>query len=235
MHIVVVEDEEVAAGRLLRLARRILGEDLVSSIHVPSLEEARTYFNRDNRGPIDLLFLDLNLHGRDGFRLLSECTAEPFQTIIVSAQHDQALRAFEYGVTDFVPKPYDEERLRLAIRRARYGARAATGRLKVLNVKVKNEIVPVRLETLLFIKGADDYSELHCNDGITHLHRKSLSVLARLLPDHFDRVHRSYIVNTRVVEAYGSEPGSRYFVRLTTGTRLPVSRGRFKELRQRSG
>ena len=114
MRVVVVEDEEVAAGRLIRLLGGILGGDLRSITHKTTLEEAREHL-ADH--PVDLLLLDLNLHGRDGFRLLGEAAAGSFQTIIVSARHEKALRAFEYGVTDFVAKPYDENRLRQAIQR----------------------------------------------------------------------------------------------------------------------
>ena len=66
---------------------------------------------------IDLLFLDLNLNREDGYELLEEVAAESFHTIIVSAYKDRAIRAFEYGVLDFVAKPYTEERLSLAIQR----------------------------------------------------------------------------------------------------------------------
>ena len=179
----------------------------------------------------DLLFLDLNLNGRDGFRVLNMAVAAPFQTIIVSAQHDQALRAFEYGVTDFVAKPYDENRLRQAIQRATSREGALRARLRYLAVKKGAEIIPITLRDVLFAKGADDYTEIHCADGSQHLHNKTLNALQHLLPDHFQRVHRSYIVNTKMVESYRSEPGSRYILRLVGGQEIPVSRTRFRELK----
>lgn len=234
MRVIVVEDEEIAAGRLIRLVTAILGPELLSIEHAASLEQAREHLE-NRKDPVDLLLLDLNLHGDDGFRLLAETAAGPFQTIVVSAQHDQALRAFELGVTDFVPKPYDEERLRLAIGRVTERDESLRSRLRYLAVKRGAEVVPVPVETIRFVKGADDYSELHCEDGSSHLHGKTLNGLMHLLPANFERVHRSYIVNMRVIETCRSEPGSRYFLRLTTGEDIPVSRARIKDLRKKMG
>ena len=90
MRIAIVEDEAMVARRLERMIGAILSN---CSIRVaPTLHEALDLIRAT---PIDVLFLDLNLNGRDGFRLLEEAAAAPFQTIVVSAHHDQALRAFD--------------------------------------------------------------------------------------------------------------------------------------------
>jgi DNA-binding LytR/AlgR family response regulator len=54
-----------------------------------------------------------------------------------------------------------------------------------------------------------------------------------LLPARFERIHRSTIVDLAKVESFLTEPGSRYFVRLSDGTRLAVSRGKVADLRSR--
>ena len=232
MRVVVVEDEAVVARRLIRLVRRILGGELRSIEHLPTLDDAMRHLASHHA---DLLFLDLNLHGHDGFDVLEQCAAGSFQTIIVSARHDEALRAFEYGVVDFVAKPYDEERLRAAIARVTERDESLRSRLKYLAVRKGGAIVPIRVDDVLYAKGADDYSEICVRDGSTHLHGKTLGALEQILPAHFDRVHRSYLVNTRMIESYRAEPGSRYLLRLTTGEEIPVSRTRFKELKGRMG
>jgi two-component system, LytTR family, response regulator LytT len=193
MKIAIVEDEAVVARRLERMVREIVG--LEASIDVaPSLPAARALMTR----PVDLLFLDLNLNGSDGFRLLEEAAASPFQTVIVSAHHDQALRAFDYGVADFVAKPWTAERLRLAVERAS-APRGSHGRTRCVVVRKGRELRTIRVDDILFIRGADDYSELHLADESVHLHEKSLTALEAMLPESFARVHRSYIANlTRV-------------------------------------
>ena len=119
MRIVVVEDEAIVARRLTRLLREILGETLESLDLATSLGAAQVRLDREP--PIDALFLDLNLNGRDGFELLGEAVAGSFQTIVVSAHAERAIEAFDYGVLDFVAKPFGRERLELAIDRLRSG------------------------------------------------------------------------------------------------------------------
>lgn len=187
MKIAIVEDEAVVARRLERMVREIAG--IEASIDVaPTLPAARTLMQR----PVDLLFLDLNLNGSDGFRLLEEAVASPFQTVVVSAHHDQAIRAFDYGVADFVAKPWTAERLRMAFDRA---TTKTAGRARCVVVRKGRELRTIRVDDILFIRGADDYSELHLGDGSVHLHEKSLTALESLLPETFARVHRSYIAN----------------------------------------
>lgn len=230
MRVLVVEDEAVVARRLIRLVRSILGDHLHGIDHAASLGDA---VEAIAERPIDLLFLDLSLEGRDGFRVLEEAASGAFHTIIVSAHADQAIRAFEHGVVDFVPKPFDERRLRRAIERATGRQRAAGEHLRHLAVRRQGSIELVPLDSVLWIAGAGDYSEIHCADGRRHLHDKTLSCLEVLLPNRFERVHRSYIVDWSRVERLRTEPGSRYRLELDTGDEIPVSRTRAAEIRDR--
>ncbi len=230
MRVVVVEDEAVVARRLLRLLGKILGDDLVSIDHVATLAAAIDHLDRH---AVDVLFLDLDLSGQDGFELLADSVSRSFQTVVVSARHGEALRAFEYGVLDFVPKPYDEPRLRAAVERVKAGDSSGPGRTKYLAVRKRGEIVPIAVADVVYVQGANDFSELHCRDGSVHLHQKTLSALTRLLPAPFERIHRSYIANLDEVHSFRSEEGSRYFVRLATGEDLPVGRSRARALRDR--
>jgi two-component system response regulator LytT len=188
VRIAIVEDEAIVARRLERMVRAISG---ATDVAVASTFEAAIALIRSR--PIDVLFLDLNLNGRDGFALLEEAAASPFQTVVVSAHHEQALRAFEYGVTDFVAKPWSEERLRLAMERT--ARREPQRRATTIVVRKGRELRSVAVNNILYVKGADDYSELHLGDGTVHLHEKTLSALEALLPPQFLRVHRSYIAN----------------------------------------
>ncbi|HEY0157762.1 MAG TPA: LytTR family DNA-binding domain-containing protein [Thermoanaerobaculia bacterium] len=189
MNIAIVEDEAVVARRLERMVRDLVAE---ATINVATTLGAAVELLRVRS--IDLLFLDLNLQGKDGFRVLEEAAAAPFQTIVVSAHHEQALRAFEYGVTDFVAKPWSEERLRMAVERA--ATREPRQRARMLVVRKGRELRTIPIASILYVRGADDYAELHLADGTVHLHEKSLAALESLLPETFLRVHRSYIANT---------------------------------------
>jgi len=226
MRLVIVEDELVVARRLERMVRAIVGDRAESVTVLLTLEDARREIEG---GAIDILFLDLNLNGKNGFRLLEEAAARPFHTIVVSARHDQALLAFDYGVTDFVAKPWSEERLRKAIARAA-GPEPSGGAARRIAVRKGQEVVFVPVEEIAYVSGADDYSELHLAGGGTMLCDKTLAALERLLPERFARVHRSYIANLGCVK--GLRPaGGRPALVLGDGRQVPVGRLYAKALR----
>lgn len=228
--IVMVEDEAVVARRLERLIRHLLGPRVASLIHLSSLPEALAYVRSH---ALDLLLLDLDLRGEDGFDVLAEAVAGSFHTIIVSARHDLALRAFEYGVVDFVPKPYSQDRLAAALGRLETRGGDLRRQLQYLAVRKGRKVVPVPLGEVIYVQASGDYSKLHCRGGDVHLHQKTLSALGQLLPERFVHIHRSFLVDWSQVESLHSRPGSRYFVRLSGGEELPVSRHKVHDLRRR--
>lgn len=224
MRIAIVEDEAIVARRLERMVREIV-------VDVDSLEVAPTFHHALDviRRPLDLLFLDLNLSGRDGFALLEEAAASSFQTVIVSAHHDQALRAFDYGVRDFVAKPWSAERLRMAIERATM-LQTAVQKARKLVIRKGRELRTIDVTQLLYIRGADDYSELHLADGSLHLHEKTLTALEAMLPETFARAHRSYIVNIARVRGFRASE-----LVLEDESVIPVGRVHRAEIRARLG
>ena len=232
MRVLIVEDEPLLAQRLERFCREILGEKL-ESVRVASLfTEASA---RLDESPIDLLLLDLNLHGRDGMELLKTSVAGSFHTIVVSANTEQALRAFEFGVIDFVPKPFSRERLAQALARVTERDGRTAGAAKFLAVKKYGRVELVEIDRVRYVEGAGAYAELVLEDGRRELHDKTLEKLHALLPPVFERIHKSYVVRWSAVKALHAQEGSRYEVELKNGLRLPVGRTRYKELREKFG
>lgn len=232
MRVLIVEDEPLLARRLERFCREILGERLESVRVATMFSEASA---RLDESPIDLLLLDLNLHGRDGMELLASSVAGSFHTIIVSANTEQALRAFEYGVIDFVPKPFSQERLAQALQRVTdLNGRAACA-AKFLAVRKLGKVDLVPIDRVLYVEGAGAYAELVLDDGKRELHDKTLEKLHALLPPVFERVHKSYVVRMSAVKALHAQEGSHYEIELRNGVRLPVGRTRYKEIREKLG
>jgi DNA-binding LytR/AlgR family response regulator len=225
MHVVILEDEAIVARRLARLTRDILGDELDSLHCVADLPTAALHLQHHRDA---LLFLDLNLAGQDGFEVLRRALAEPFQTVIVSANTDRAIEAFELGVIDFVAKPFTAERLTKAIDRVRQGARQERARYLAVSVAGKVEMIPVT--SVAAIHGDDDYSNIESIDGRRHLHKKTLTALECILPPQFRRVHRSHIVNLEHVERMLTLEGGARVILLKNGTRVPVSRAGAKAL-----
>lgn len=230
MRVLIVEDEPPIARRIELLVRRQLGEELSLLHAVQTFDDAEA---RLAVSPVDVLLLDLNLHGRDGFALLARAVAGPFHTIVVSANTDRALEAFGHGVLDFVPKPVTAERLAQAFARVS-GARAQAGfAARTLAIQKPGRVDLVAVDDVRYAKGAGAYSELFLDGGRAELHGKSLDKLLALLPPHFERVHKSYVVDMRRVTRFHAGEGNRHEVELRTGEVLPVGRERWRELKAR--
>lgn len=230
MRILIVEDEPIIARRIERLSREILGEELAAVVVESDLRDAR---RRMHASPFDVMFLDLNLRGESGFRLLKSAVAGSFHVIIVSAHTDQAVRAFEYGVLDFIGKPFNRDRLEKAYGRLSEARRSGDYATRYLAVRTSGQIDLVRIDDIRTIRAAGTYSRLQLRDGTTHLHDKSLGDLLTILPGTFERIHRSWVVPmTDVVRLIVNE-GSRYEAELRDGTILPVGRTRYASIRNR--
>ncbi|GJM31695.1 MAG: DNA-binding response regulator [Saprospiraceae bacterium] len=228
MRLLIVEDEALLAKRIERLSREILGKRLEKVDVRPSLESARAYIHEF---PIDLLMLDLNLNGKDGFYLLKESVAGAFHTLIISAYTDKAIQAYDYGVLDFIPKPFNQERLAKAFDRFENAHYQATPPLRFIACKTKKRISLLKIEEISFIRGADHYSEIHTLSGKIKLHDKSLQQLQTLLPSNFVRIHKSYIANLDSATQILIEGGGRYGLQLTNQEIIPVSRSRYSMVR----
>jgi len=226
--VVIVEDFPPVARSLARLAEELLPGARVAVF--TAMAEAQAYM--DGEG-VDLLLLDLNLQGRDGFALLRDCAARAFHTIVVSANTDRALEAFEYGVLDFVPKPVARERLQKALNRMAGAAPSERPTPRYFSVRRHGRIELVEIDAVAYIQGAGKYSELVMPDGRTVLHDKSLERLAALLGPAFVRIHKSYLVAFARIKKLEVLGGGRYRALLHSGARLPVGRSRYQDLAAR--
>ena len=232
MVVLIVEDERVAARRLERLIREIFDDRLKEIIKIETLPEALKYVEYRK---IDLLLLDLNLNGQDGFELLKDVLSRSFQTIVVSASTDRAIEAYEYGVLDFIPKPFEKQRLIKALERIEGATIKRDDSTKHLMVKSHGNLTVLNIKDVLYIKGAGDYSEIHLLNKEIYLHSKSLESLLATLPTSFIRVHKSYITDIKFISNIKIHGAGKYECQLKNGEEIPLSRSRYKDLKKRIG
>lgn len=228
MNILIVEDESRIAKRIERMTRDIFGDTLQSLKHINTLHGALQFIENNT---LDLVLLDLNLNGSSGFDLLTTAVSESFHTIIISAYKDQAITAFEYGVLDFVPKPFNRDRLGQALHRAITKEKIETNTVKFLAVKKRHKVQLIPIEDLLYIKGAGAYTELFLSNGKKELHDKSLEKLEQLLSFSFERIHKSYLVKMSEIKELIVESGSKYIAELKNGELIPIGRTKYKDIK----
>ena len=228
LYILIVEDEVRIAKRIHRFVTEILGERISGLTIVSRLGAALEYIQKHR---VDLIILDLNLAGEDGFRLLQTIVAESFDTIVISAYRDRAIEAFEYGVLDFVGKPFRKDRLEKALQRVLNKNLKPDHPVRFLPVKKQGKIYLVRVRDLRYVQGANIYAELHLQNGQKELSDKSLESILQLLPPHFARIHKSYIVNMNEAVEIRVRPGGKYQLLLQNDELLPIGRTRYKDLK----
>ena len=232
MKIVIVEDEATVARRIESLTREVLGAKVTSIATKQTFYEAKSYLFEH---PVDVLLLDLNLNGKNGFELLKLAVSGAFHTIVISAYEDRAIEAFEYGVIDFLSKPFTRKRLNQAFERIIEVKKESHYLTKYLSVRVKGGLKIVPVEQVMYIKGAGVYVELFLTDGTVELYDKTLERLMVILPNNFVRIHKSYIVNFEQVHMFHAENYNKITCELNNGIAIPVSRTRYKEIKDEFG
>jgi two-component system LytT family response regulator len=203
----------------------------------------------------DLVFLDVQMPLLDGFGVLEAADLEPMPVVVFVTAHDRyALKAFEVHALDYLLKPFDRDRFRTALERAKAQVRREQGdpvsqRLAALLQDVKETRRPqerlvvksggriyfVRVEDIDWIEAAGNYVRLHTGKE-DHLLRESMSGLeARLDANQFLRIHRSTIVNIERIRELQPAFHGDYAVILRDGTELTLSRGYRDKLQELLG
>jgi two-component system LytT family response regulator len=250
MRVLIVDDEPLARTGLRKLVQR--DSDLVV---VGECSDGREAVSAIERLAPDIVLLDVEMPELDGFGVIDAVPPERMPIVLFFTAYDRyAVRAFERSAVDYVVKPFDDERLTLALERAKRSVRSATlEELSERMVKLLHEVRRSRGSSVaaerdpflsrLVVKGegrtmlldvgeidwieaANYYAKLHLG-ARTHLMRTSLGSLeSRLDPSRFFRLHRSAIVNLdRVRELRPSFHGEHVVV-LRDGTRLRLPRAR---------
>lgn len=225
MNILIVEDITLIAERIADLTKKYLTGAKITISH--TLEDAQLCIQEK---AFDLLFLDLNLNGKDGFELLQTAAASSFQTIIITANREQAATAFDYGVFDFISKPILEARFKVSIDRLLNNSASYREQLKQLAVKTRGAIQLIPIENVVYIKAAGNYSEVYTKDSHYFLHDKNLEKLLQLLPEKFTRIHRSYVVDKTQILKIVKHGSGKYSVQLDPNLDIPLSREHYKKL-----
>lgn len=228
MRILIVEDERPTAEDILQLVSDILKKE-ITSLHIETSLDSALFYLKEK--PVDLLLLDLNLNSKDGFQLLQQVVSRSFHTIVISANVNRAIEAFEYGVLDFIPKPYNEERLRIAFDRLKSTHATDGHAVKFLSVKTATGIRVIPVGEVRYFKSANIYTEIRLNDGHCVIHDKSIKQLIPLLPANWFRIHKSFLVDLNKISSLQTSGGGKNNVVLQTGENLPVSRKVVKQLK----
>lgn len=230
MNVLILEDEPLIAQGLEREVRAHFGARLATLALHDNVPQALAALAQ---GKVDLLLLDLHLHGADGYDLLRLASTARFQTIIVSAHAERSITAFEFGVLDFVAKPFSRERLHKALQRYTDQPDRGAAHASSLAVKKRGALEWIAMAEIDHVQADGHYSNIVLRSGEHCFHDLAIDKLMALLPPHFLRVHRSYIVNSLGFKRLQIAAGGKYALDTQTSTGIPVSRSSYPALKQR--
>ena len=228
MKVVIVDDEPLARRGIRVRLERIDGVEIVAECGSGS---AAVRAIREHSP--DVVFLDVQMPGLDGFGVVREVGADRMPvTIFVTAYDTHAIEAFDADALDYLLKPIDDERFARAVERARRrlaerraGASPAEppAASRIL-VRDRGRVLVLNHDDIDWIAAEGDYVRVHAG-GRGHLVRDTMVAMeARLDPARFARIHRSAIVNVSRVKEVRSHGERDYLAVLRDGTRLKVSR-----------
>jgi DNA-binding LytR/AlgR family response regulator len=238
LQVLAVDDEPPALDELAYLLR---ADARVGRVYTTADATGALRLLRD--AEIDAVFLDIRMPGLDGLelaRVLSRFAAPP-AVVFVTAYDDRAVEAFELGVVDYVRKPVQAERLAESLRRIT-AARMVPSHPAVLahRERIEDPTIPVELagvtrllprSAVRWVEAQGDYARLHTAEG-SHLVRVPLATLAERWADAgFVRIHRSYLVQLRLITELRLSAGT--YVVVIDSRELPVSRRHTRDLKDR--
>jgi DNA-binding LytR/AlgR family response regulator len=194
----IVDDEPIAREVLEKYISEIPSLQLEGM--AATAQEAGIILEKKS---IDLLFLDIQMPGLSGLDFLQALSQKPI-TILTTAFRDYALDGFELGVMDYLMKPINQERFNLSVQRAIEFIELKQNDIremdespansKMIVIKSGTKKISLSLNDITHIQGLKDYSIIYAGNKKYLIKGYIKTIVARFHPDHFIRVHKSFIV-----------------------------------------
>lgn len=238
----IVDDERLAREEMKNVLKDFVEIEVIGEAQ--NGEEALRLIDELNP---DLIFLDINMPGMNGFELLKSLDFIP-NVIFVTAYDEYAIKAFEVSALDYLLKPIDPDRLAEAIAKLKKKSdnefeselslktdrqSRLLGREDQVFIKDGEKCFFVKLADVRMLESDGNYVKVHFEKNRPLILRSLNSFEERLDPENFFRANRKFIVNIEWIQSVENWFNGGLQLELTTGEKIEVSRRqtiRFKEL-----
>lgn len=254
LEVLIVDDERLARAELRRLLDAHDDVTVVGEAATADAAESALAAERP-----DLLLLDVQMPGADGFDLLRRLDAVP-EVVFATAYDEYAIDAFEVSALDYLVKPIDPDRLADTLDRVRHRLASAHGasdsdpdgasddasgdastdgspeRLTPNDqvfVKDGDRYFLVRLKDVRLFESEGNYTRIYFDDGQPLVHRSLSYLEERLDPASFFRANRQYILNLAWVDDLEPWLGDRIIAKVDGAPDVEMSRRRSRTFRER--
>lgn len=235
MKSIIIDDSRLARNELKRLLKDFETVQIIAE--AADAEEAKEKI--EELKP-DLIFLDIQMPGKDGFELLETLEYVP-EVLFTTAYNEFALKAFEYNALDYLLKPVEKDRLASAISKVAEKMRRESemgneGKMSIHDqvfVKDGEKCWFVNLEKVRVFEVDGNYTKIHFEDEKPMIPRTLNYLETRLDPKYFFRANRQQIINLKWIDKIEPWFSGSIRIYLKDGLEVDVSRRqsqRFKDL-----
>lgn len=250
IRVLVVDDEPLAREKIRGMAAddpelRIVGECTNGAEAIEAVQTIRP----------DLILLDVQMPEVGGFAVLEALKDEGLPPVIFITAYDHyAVKAFEVHALDYLLKPFDRERFRAAMERAKRQIRRENGSqldarilamleqmrepqryTERLVVKTGGRVFFLNTDEIDWIEAEGNYVSVHTGKKAYLLRETISSLESQLDPKEFVRIHRSAIVRLDRIKELQPWSHGEYHVILNDGTQLTLSRSYREKLQSALG
>jgi two-component system LytT family response regulator len=237
MKALLIDDERLARNELRRLLKvhpetEIVGEAVNAAEALERIAELKP----------DLLFLDIQMPGDDGFTLLEKIDPPLPQVVFTTAYDEFAVKAFEFNALDYLLKPVDPSRLASAMEKLRShllrsndttASRERLGLDDKVFVREGDHCWFVPVKNIRLLESEGNYTRLHFDDHKPQLFRSLTAMEERLDGKHFFRANRKQLINLAWVEDIEPWFSGGLLVKLKGGLKVELSRRQAQDFRDR--
>jgi two-component system LytT family response regulator len=194
-----------------------------------------------NKVKPDLIFLDINMPGMNGFELLENLDEVP-EVIFVTAYDDYAIKAFEVNALDYILKPINPDRLKDALlkmdrklKEDNKNVQDKIGLDKKIFIKDGEKCYFVPIKDIFLIESEGNYVKVYFENKKPLLH-KSLTYMDNRLPeDVFFRANRQYIINLNFIRHIEPYFNSTLLIEMQNGQKIDLSQRQSVKFRDMTG
>jgi two-component system LytT family response regulator len=216
--VIIVDDEQRGIIAMQTLLEKYCEQVIVAAV----ANDIIVAENKIREINPDVVFLDIEMPGGDGFKLLDKFEIIDFEVIFVTAFLEHAIRAIKASAIDYLLKPVNISELQQAIKkvqevvlrkkRSQQGAVLQSANnfnpLKKLILTTVDGYYPVKLQEIAYCKANDSYTHFYMQNGKHYIASKSLKEFEEVLSGYnFFRIHKSFLINMDHIELVNKESG----------------------------
>jgi two-component system LytT family response regulator len=233
---VIIDDEQNNIDNLSILLRQNCPQVIITSTALNAAEGERIILQYNP----DLVFLDIQMPGKNGFDLLKSLNDYSFEIIFVTAYDQYGIQAVKFAALDYLLKPINTEDLKKAVQKAIHKSTIKKQNIQLENLIVllqqnqnkeshrialqsNREIRFVEATKIIRCESSNNYTTFFLTEGEKIITSKPIFEYEEILQDYgFIRCHQRHLVNKNFIKSWIKKDGG--YLLLEDQTQIPVSR-----------